>query len=286
MSASPTYQKVDLTSIPKSTDTGQVDQRKIYRTQPGGTAYYLVAIINDNTTTTFTDNIPDAMLGAAMPEDNDIAPLGKYSEWWDGRLWIADDDENLVYYSKTWVPDAFNTNSNYISARRGISNDKIMNMIEYRGLFYIFKRHGIAYVRKKLTGAYGAYHSLKTNGNIAPWSLLEAYGLLMYLSFKGWEVFNGEESFSLQFSKPVRTTLQSLDKAEVDKVMAAQLYSKDEVWLSIPDRTSGSAVTVVCNFLKSAFYTFSFSKTPSCLSEALDSSKEIQLIMGTRDGYL
>jgi len=287
LTVSPANQKVELSAIPKSDDTGQVDQRKIYRTQPGGASYYLVATINDNTTTTFVDNIPDAMLGAAMSEDNDIAPLGKYAEWWDGRLWIADDDENIVYYSKTWVPDAFDTNRHYVSARRGISNDKIMNMIEYRGLFYIFKRHGITYVRKKLTGAYGAYHSLKTNGNIAPWSLIETHGLLMYLSFKGWEVFNGEESFSLQFSKSVRTTLQSLDKTEADKVMAGQLYSRDEVWLSIPDRTGGaSAITVVVNFLKSAFYTFSFSKVPSCLSEALDSSKEIQLIMGTRDGYI
>jgi len=287
LTASPSNQKVDITGIPTSDDTGQVDQRKIYRTMPGGAAYYLVAIINDNSTETFVDNIPDALLGAPMSEDNDIAPLGKYSEWWDERLWIADDDENIVYYSKSWVPDAFDTNNRYVSARRGISNDKIMNMIEYRGLFYIFKRHGITYLRKKLTGAYGAYHSLKTNGNIAPWSLLEAYGLLMYLSFKGWEVFNGETSFSMQFSKPIRTTLQSLDKTEADKVVSAQLYSKDEIWLSIPDRTGElSAVTVVCNFLKSAFYTFSFSKVPSCLCEALDSSKEIQLIMGTRDGYI
>lgn len=286
LTANPVNQKVEITAIPTSSDT-QVDQRKIYRTMPGGAAYYLVAILNNNSTTSFIDNISNALLGASLAEDNDIAPLGKYSEWWDERLWIADDDENIVYYSKSWVPDAFDNNNRYVSARRGISSDKIMNMIEYRGLFYIFKRHGITYVRKKLTGNYGTYHSLKTNGNIAPWSLIEAYGLLMYLSFKGWEVFNGEESFSMQFSRPVRTTLQSLDKTEAEKVISAQLFSKDEIWLSLPDRTGSlSAVTIVCNFLKSAFYTFSFSKTPSCLSEARDSSKEIQLYMGTRDGYL
>lgn len=286
LTVNPVNQKVEITSIPTSSDA-QVDQRKIYRSQPGGAAYYLVATLNDNTTTSFKDNISDALLGAPLAEDNDVAPLGKYFEWWDGRLWIADDDDNLVYYSKTWVPDAFDTTDRYVSARRGISNDKIMNMIEYRGLFYIFKRHGITYVRKKLTGGYGTYHSLKTNGNVAPWSLIEAYGFLMYLSFKGWEVFNGEESFSLRFSKPVRTTLQSVDKTNADKVISAQLFSKDEIWLSIPDRTGGlSAVTVVLNFLKSAFYTFSFSKTPSSLSEALDSNEEIQLYMGTRDGYL
>jgi len=286
LSTTPSDQKVDITSIPTSSDA-QVDQRKVYRTLKGGSTYYLVAVINDNTTTTFTDNLPDALLGSSMAEDNDIAPLGKYAEWWDGRLWIADDDDNIVYYSKTLVPDSFDTSNHYVSARRGISNDKIMNMIEYRGLFYIFKRHAISYVRKRLDGTYGAYHGPKTNGNIAPWSLLEAHGLLMYLSFKGWEVFNGEETFTTKFSKAVRTTLQSVDKTNADKVMAAQLYSRDEVWLSIPDRTGSlSAITVICNFLKSAFYTFSFSKTPSCLCEARDSSKEIQLYMGTRDAYV
>jgi len=286
LTVSPAYQKVNITVIPTSSDTGQVDQRKIYRTQPGGTAYYLVAIINDNTTTTFVDNIPNALLGAPMSEDNDIAPLGKYSEWWDGRLWIADEDENIVYYSKIWVPDAFDTNNRYVSARRGISDDEIMGIIGYSSLLYMMKRSGITFVRKRLTGSYGVYDGPGANGCIAPWSLLEAYGLLMYLSFRGWEVYNGQDSFSILFSKPVMNTLKSLDKTEVEKVMAGRLASRDEIWLSIPDRTGGaSAITVVLNKTRSAFYTFSFSKTPSCLCEARDSSKEIQLVMGTRDGY-
>jgi len=286
LTVSPVNQKVVITSIPTSSD-GQVDQRKIYRTQPGGATYYLVAIINDNSTTTFVDNIPDAVLGAPMGEDNDIAPLGKYSEWWDGRLWIADETENIVYYSKTWVPDAFDTNNLYVSARRGISDDEIMGIIDYRSCLYIPKRSGITFVRKKLVGGYGVYDGPGTNGCIAPWSLIEAYGLLMYMSFRGWEVYNGEESFSILFSKPVMNTIKSLDKTKAEYVMAARLNSKDEIWLSIPDRkASASAVTVVLNKARSAFYTFSFSKVPSCLCEVRDSSKEMQLVMGTRDGYI
>lgn len=286
LTVSPTNQQVALTSIPTSGDS-QVDQRKIYRTQPGGAAYYLVAIINNNTTTTFTDNIPDAMLGAPMSEDNDVAPLGKYSKWWDGRLWIADADENIIYYSKTWVPDAFDTNYRYVSARRGVSNDEIMNIIDYRGRFYVFKRQAISIIRKKLGGSYGIDHGPRRNGNIAPWSLLEVYGLLMFLSFRGWEVFNGEETFSILFSKPIMSTIKSLDKTKAEHVVSAHLQSKDEILLSMPSRTGGaSAITVVCNYLKSAFYTFSFSKTPYALCEARDSSDEIQLVMGTSDGYI
>lgn len=286
LSVVPTNQKVDLTSIPTSSD-GQVDQRKIYRTQPGGAAYYLVAIINDNTTTTFTDNIPDAMLGAAMGEDNDIAPLGKYSLWWDGRLWIGDDVENLLYYSKTWVPDAFDTNNRYVSVRRGKSNDEMTGIIDYNGFLWVFKREAISYVRKRLSGSYGVYDGPSDFGNIAPWSLLVVYGLLMFLSHRGWEVFNGESSFNIRFSKSVMNTIKSIDKTKLEYIQSAHLRSTDEILLSLPDRTGGSsAVTIVCNYLKAAFYTFSYSKVPSCLIEARDSSKEMQLMMGTRDGYV
>lgn len=53
--------QISLTAIPTSTDTS-VTSRKIYRTMAGGTLYYLLATIADNTTTTYTDNIADASL--------------------------------------------------------------------------------------------------------------------------------------------------------------------------------------------------------------------------------
>ncbi|CAK0773772.1 hypothetical protein CCP3SC15_480005 [Gammaproteobacteria bacterium] len=44
--------------------------RKIYRTAASGTAYLLLATVANNTTTTYTDNIADANLGAAAPGVN------------------------------------------------------------------------------------------------------------------------------------------------------------------------------------------------------------------------
>jgi hypothetical protein len=94
-SGTPTKQKVTLSSIPVSSDS-QVTARNIYRTTSGGATFYWLATLNDNTTTTFVDNIPDMELGAEMGEDHDIAPNGKFSAWWDGRLWISGDD--IVFY--------------------------------------------------------------------------------------------------------------------------------------------------------------------------------------------
>lgn len=60
--------KVSLSSIPIGGSL--VTSRKIYRTAAAGTAYLLLATIADNTTTTYTDNIADASLGAEAPSTN------------------------------------------------------------------------------------------------------------------------------------------------------------------------------------------------------------------------
>jgi len=57
-----------LTSIP--TGGSAVTARKIYRTAHDGSTYLLAATISDNTTTTYTDNIADASLGASAPTAN------------------------------------------------------------------------------------------------------------------------------------------------------------------------------------------------------------------------
>ena len=65
----PTAQQVNLTNIPVSPDS-RVIGRNIYRSSAGATdalSSKLCATINDNTTTTYTDNLPDGSLGVPMP---------------------------------------------------------------------------------------------------------------------------------------------------------------------------------------------------------------------------
>lgn len=61
-------QQVNLTAIPTG-PTGTA-KRKIYRTVAGGSQYLLLATLNDNTTTTYTDTTADASLGTAQPPNN------------------------------------------------------------------------------------------------------------------------------------------------------------------------------------------------------------------------
>lgn len=60
--------KVLVSGIPLG--GGAVTSRKLYRTLAGGSTYYLLATIADNSTTSYTDNIADASLGAGAPGTN------------------------------------------------------------------------------------------------------------------------------------------------------------------------------------------------------------------------
>lgn len=62
-------QAISLTSIPTYSSTSRVIARNLYRTKVGGAAgtEQFVTTIGDNTTTTFTDALPDSLLGRAVP---------------------------------------------------------------------------------------------------------------------------------------------------------------------------------------------------------------------------
>ena len=62
-----THQQINLTDIPIAPDEYNVTARKIYRTTGGGNIYilYRVTTINDNTTTSFVDNVADGSLDTA-----------------------------------------------------------------------------------------------------------------------------------------------------------------------------------------------------------------------------
>ncbi len=65
---SPSAQQVSLSNIPIG-PTGTV-ARVLYRTDANGSSLYYLYQIDDNATTSWTDNTPDASLGAAMPTTN------------------------------------------------------------------------------------------------------------------------------------------------------------------------------------------------------------------------
>lgn len=94
---SPSAQEVVLT-LQVSSASG-ISARRIYRTTSNGAVYFQLTDINDNTTTTYTDNTPDASLPTLAVGVRGSAPdLTLVSEF-AGRLWGVDrqDVDHLRY---------------------------------------------------------------------------------------------------------------------------------------------------------------------------------------------
>ena len=68
--------QVNLSSIPVSS-SNSVTARKIYRTKAGGSTYFLLTTISDNTTTTYTDNTADANLTGGVADSRENNSFGK-----------------------------------------------------------------------------------------------------------------------------------------------------------------------------------------------------------------
>lgn len=276
-------EKVTLTSIPTSTDA-QVDQRKIYRTVAGGARFYFLATINDNTTTTFVDNYADMELGELMEEDHDILPNGKFSAWWDDRLWVSGED--ILYYSRIWEPEHFDETNRYVTINKGDFSDDIMGIIPYKDSLYVFRRNSIFAVQKTSSG-YGVYLVNSDVGCLASWSLIEVNNLLFFISQRGVEAYNGVEPYPIETSLFIDRTIRTIDSSNYDYITAIHNKQYRELWISVPDRTGGnSAITLVYNYLKGKWYYFSFAKIPSCLALCVNSSGQVVNKIGTRDGFL
>lgn len=96
---------IRLTGIPTAPQSHGVSARRIYRTDAGGLSYKRVTTINDNTTTTYDDNLADSALGVVAPTDNGEPPKYNAIVAHQGRLFMNDtDNPNLVWYTEIFEP--------------------------------------------------------------------------------------------------------------------------------------------------------------------------------------
>lgn len=103
-------QQVALTSIP--TGAAGVTKRFIYRTKVDGSEYYLLATINDNTTTTYNDNIADTALVDLMPQPA-ISNFTRGDVYYRNRLFPTTADlttTNNIFITDLSVSDLYSSN--------------------------------------------------------------------------------------------------------------------------------------------------------------------------------
>jgi hypothetical protein len=106
---------IELTHIPTSSDP-QVTGRRLYRTVANGSIWLFLDEIQDNTTTTYSDVVPDGSLGNETPpqagdfsDDNSPPPKAGIVKVWKRTVFLAGDPQNpdVLYYSEDDEPESF-----------------------------------------------------------------------------------------------------------------------------------------------------------------------------------
>lgn len=192
----PAAQQVNLSNIAVG-GTG-CTSRNLYRTQAGGSLYYFLATINDNTTTVYVDNVADAAQGTNQaPTDNGAPPVGaQFGVMWRGRLCLANTagGRQRVYLSSTSNtelipggggltlhgagPEIFPV-LNFIDV--GDDNSPITGLAVLQDRLVVFKQGGIYTIDGNDAATMQVFVAQAETGCIAPKTIVNMGGVLFFL---------------------------------------------------------------------------------------------------------
>ena len=147
------------------------------------------------------------------------------------------DRHNIVYYSALDNPEAFDVLDRMITVSQTEQDDELTGLASFKDALYVFKRNSIYVIMKKPDGTYGRYLINMGVGCVAPWSIIEANDLLMFLSHRGIELYNGTTFYSFNFSTPVQPDLDLVDTSKYELVTSSHNRPHGEVWFNFPDVT-------------------------------------------------
>lgn len=232
VSVTPANQQVGFTAIPTSGDP-QVSARELWRTFANQGVFFRLAVIADNTTTTYTDNAADSALETLeLPLDND-PPESSFNDavgphsgrmWWT-RIGTAG-SEGRVYYSPEGRPEAL---QGFIEVNNG--DDPTQCAVSWGGSLYVW------------TNA----HVIQVLGNDEPFTFREVFGApgttapfsvtvtpwgIVYDSIDGIRVFDGTASRLIGFESIGRLLVgESLEDVPAFDAVIGEFAGR-EVWLS------------------------------------------------------
>lgn len=246
---------VSITCLPVAPISFGVNARKIYRRSAGSSGdYKLVTTVNDNTTTTFLDQVTDANLGAVAPTDQGVPPLWKYSVTHQERVWaVSPTNPSYLYYSELGNPFVFKAN-NFILISDG-DGEVITGLGVHANMTVIFKENSVwliyqpdtdptNWIRIKSNSKYGAcsHHAQ------ADYEGLKMFLGKRYSKTAGFLTLNGADTQPTA-TDLLATSVQSdvkSDRIEPDVFMfrnnalsrACGIEYKNKLWFSVPHDAS------------------------------------------------
>jgi hypothetical protein len=283
-------------AIPTSLN-GQVNARRLYVTLPNQQGeYYFVAQLNDNTTTTFDDNIIQANLGRTVSFNNGVPPSGvELVEVWRERSWVSDGKD--VFFSNVHAG---------ISNPQGFGEFDVIPVYEDDGhkitVLYAFgtvnivgKTNAVHFI----TPAGGGF-SLETlsdkHGCIAPLSMKSAERLLFWYQGKNVYLADGSDVRSISTVK-IRKTLDRIPDNQKAKAVAAVDSQLGFYYLTVAlDSSSTNKVVLAYNYKSDTWTTYPYpTDAPAFIGDFYDTNSAAilygvfydnhvyQLFTGTKD---
>ncbi|MCR4286880.1 MAG: hypothetical protein NUW09_02575 [Deltaproteobacteria bacterium] len=242
---SPSLQQVNVSNIP--TGGTDVSQRKLYRSLAGGSLFYLLATIADNTTTTYTDDTEDVNLGTDLvPDTHDAPPSnGKFPTVYKEFLFMVDPDyPTRLYFSHQSYPEIFYTaegTGHYMTIGLNDGED-IIGARPLKGSLYVFKERStypvlgdtpddLRTVNQALTSSFGLYHNSMAYVDMGGGEVLA--GLSQY----GLYIFDGYSYKNIGFQPEadinISALLDGLDEAQLHKAYGFNHIKENQYRLSV-----------------------------------------------------
>lgn len=224
----------------------RVTSRRVYRTIAEGGSFYLLRVLDDNTTTTLLDTVADDNLTTLATLDQDIPPEGDLVMTYGDHLLIAGDPNypNRLYFCVANYPDQW-PSTYYVSV--GSADDQIQNMFIHEGAPYLLLTAGIARLLGSDPDTFVTTATRSHLGTYARWSQAVGPDGMYFLAYDGVYRFDGVKSTRVSdaigrvFGLTPKTWYDVVDRATAgDKADAAFLQGK--YYLLVPMKTATGSV--------------------------------------------
>lgn len=201
--------KVTLTHIPQA--PSGADNIKLYRTEGGGSSLKLLDTFTGGAwttsggadSTTYTDDIADGSLGAAMPAVTDAPFKGNLLQMHRERLFVAGnpDEPNKIVYSEPYLSHYIQhiTNSRFMEISKD-DGDVIQGIPISLGVMLCVKRNSFRklHITTPTSGAspdsWYADDPIQYVGAIAPRTILQTPYGIFFLNRDGWYLWDGAKA--------------------------------------------------------------------------------------------
>lgn len=276
--------EIDWTSIPTSTNP-QVDARRIYRTLVAQTGeYYHVIDINDNTSTTLSEEVLQDDMGDQVSFDNGTPPATcAFLTVWNERLWTTDEAD--LFFSEFGLPESFSEFSVI-----GVSPDDghtINGLMAFGDLLLVGKTNAMYYVVGTDESDFALQVLSDRFGCVSQQSMATAEGLAFWFGGTNFYKSDGSQVKAIG-DIHVRTLIDGIDPQYYDQVTGAIDDTRSWYIVGIPSAAASTVnMYLVYNYRDDNWATFTYTGTaPQILSDFYDTNGQAIIYAGLGTGNL